>query len=183
MTIRIVYTNGKQLGRQFRFGVERFGERSAKAAQAAAKKAADEILRRGRANMRAAGDFDSARWQNGLQARISFTSRTDIRIRVTHSVFYWVVFEEGRVIRGKPLLWIPLDFAKDAQGVRAKDYPGRLFRVDRRVGAPLLLAAGGKPKYFGKEFVRIPKKFRLREIAASEASKLPTYYKRAMRNG
>lgn len=86
------------------------------------------------------------------------------------------------MISGKPLLWIPLDFASDAKGVRARDYPGRLFRVDRAGKAPLLLSDDG-PKYFGKEQVRIPKKWHLRQIAAQVSRKMNSYFKRAMRNG
>jgi hypothetical protein len=71
-----------------------------------------------------------------------------------------------------------LSFAKDAQGVRARDYPGKLFRVDRDGGkAPLLLGGSpATPKYFGKASVRIPKKFHLRDIIREGASKLKLFY-------
>jgi hypothetical protein len=68
------------------------------------------------------------------------------------------VFQEGRVIHGKPLLWIPLSFS-DAVGIRARDY-GPLFRVDRSGKSPLLLSPkDGEPKYSGHEQITIPKKF------------------------
>jgi hypothetical protein len=57
-----------------------------------------------------------------------------------------------------------LSFARDAQGVRARDYPQPLFRVNRKGKAPLLLTKGGEPKYFGKPRVRIPRKFHIRDI-------------------
>lgn len=188
MAVRLKFENGDQLGRKFEAQVKRYSERQIKALQATAFKAAEVIEEEGRADMRAGGNFGSPRWQDGFQARVSYTSRTDINVRVTHSVFYWKVFEFGAVIRGRPLLWIPLDFAVDAQGIRARDYPRPLFRVDRLGKAPLLMAGGGKggkaePKYFGKESVTIPKKFHLREIVKSVSRRLNRYYREALRNG
>jgi hypothetical protein len=92
---------------------------------------------------------------------------------------YWRVFQNGAIIQGKPLLWIPLSFATEAQGVSAKDYPGRLFRVDRKSGgAPLLMSADDKqPKYSGHESVRIPKKFHLVEIVTAEAKTFGALYR------
>jgi len=182
MVLRIVYQDGDQLGRKLKNRVGRFSERQIKAAQQAARDAANELLTRGRADIARAGNFRSDRWQQGLQARTSFQSRSDITIRLTHSVPYWVVFEEGRVIRGKPLLWIPLEFAADAKGVMARDYPSPLFRVDRQGKAPLLFSDDG-PKYFGKEQVTIPKKFHLRQIAAEVSRKMGTFFRKAMANG
>lgn len=182
MVVRLVYQNGKQLGPKFKNSTVRFGKRQIFAVQDAGKEAGETILKLGRADMAKAGNFSSQRWQAGLKVRTSYQSRTDITIRVTHDVPYWVVFEEGRVISGKPLLWIPLDFANDAQGVRAKDYPGQLFRVDRAGKAPLLVSDDG-PKYFGKEKVTIPKKFHLREIVAKVARTMPALFKKAMKNG
>ena len=86
-------------------------------------------------------------------------------------------------IFGKPLLWIPLSFSIAGQlKVRAKDYPGRLFRVDRSGKAPLLLDENG-PQYFGKASVRIPKKWRLRQIVKQAARDMSRFYREAMRRG
>lgn len=182
MTIGFKYENGDRLGKQFRFGVTRHKEKVVHAAQDTAREAAREIEDEGRANIRAGGNFGSARWQQGFHAKVSFQSRTDITIRITHDVRYWVVFEEGRVIHGRPLLWIPLEFARDAQKVRARDYPAPLFRVDRPGRAPLLVSKDG-PKYFGKEQVRIPRKWHLRQIVRDVARRLPAMYKRNMKRG
>lgn len=188
MTIKISFDNMDQIGRQFKNTTVRFGERAIVAAQAAAQKAAADLVSEGQADMAAGGNFKSARWQQGLQAKVSYQSRSDINIRYTHSVTYWRVFEYGAVIQGKPLLWIPLSFAEDAQGVSARDYSGQLFRIDRPGKAPLLMASGGKgqpaeAKYFGKDHVTIPQKFHLRDIARSVASRLSQYYKDAFKNG
>jgi hypothetical protein len=141
-----------------------------------------DIESEGRADIKAGGNFSSPRWQEGFQAKVSYQSRSAINIRVTHSVSYWRVFEFGATIKGKPLLWIPLDFATDAKGLRARDYPGKLFRVERPGKAPLLMSDTG-PKYFGKESVTIPKKWHLRQVVRNVAGRLNTYYREAMRNG
>lgn len=182
MSITFKYQDGDKIGRKFSFGTKRFGEKAIKAGQAAAKRAKDEIEYRGRQDIRAGGRFGSTRWQEGFHAKLSYQSRQDLSIRITHDVPYWVVFEEGRVIHGKPMLWIPLHFATEAWGIRARDYPLPLFRVDREGKAPLLLDATG-PKYFGKESVTIPKKWHLRQIVRDVSRHINQYYREAFNNG
>ena len=180
MAIDFKYVNGDKLGPKFKFGVQRYGKKVIRASQQTARIAVDEIEAEGRANIAAGGDFSSERWQRGFRARLSFTSRTDMSIRITHDVPYWVVFEEGRIIQGKPLLWIPLSFS-DAVGIRASEY-GALFRVNRKSGAPLLLSKDDKqPKYFGKEQVTIPQKFHIREIIERVASRMGEIFKSKLR--
>lgn len=173
----------QKLGKSFGRRSNKMSERCIKALQGSAYVVAERIETRGRNNMRRAGNFGSARWQEGFRALVSYRSRTNIRIRITHAVSYWRVFQHGARIRGNPLLWIPLDFAADAKGILARNYPGRLFRVDRQGKAPLLLTDGGKPKYFGKESVRIPKKFRLIEISREVFRSLPAIYRGIMKRG
>lgn len=123
------------------------------------------VEKRGRSDIKAAGKF-GPRWTDGFHAR-AWARGMEQEIRIFSDVPYFRIFEFGGVIQGKPLLWIPLSFASDAQGVSARDYPGGLFRVDRKNGgAPLLLSSkDGQPKYFGKESVTIPQKFHIRDIA------------------
>jgi hypothetical protein len=143
----------------------------------AANQASTEILERGRADISGAGQFGN-RWTSGLTSQITEQPKT-VTITVRHAVPYWSVFQYGKTIRGKPLLWIPLSFAREAQGVRARDFPGRLFRVDRKAGgAPLLLSAADKqPKYHGQTEVTIPKKFHLVEICHDVAGQLGQLYR------
>lgn len=183
MTITFKYENGDKLGRKFSYGVSKFREKAIKSAQAVARQCKDEIEYRGRNDIRAGGNFGSARWQEGFHAKLSYQSRGDMSIRITHDVPYWLVFEEGRTIYGKPLLWIPLHFATDAWGVRARDFPGKLFRVDRKNGKAPLLHDGHEPKYFGKESVTIPKKWHLREITKDVSRSVNQKYKEAMSRG
>lgn len=183
MTITFKYENGAQLGPKFKTQVKNFTKKQVTAIQTAANHAAQEIETLGRANIRAGGDFSSARWQEGFRAKVSFASSVNITIRITHAVRYWKVFEEGRTIRGKPLLWIPLSFSQAGQlKVRARDFPGKLFRVDRPGRAPLLMNEAG-PQYFGKTSVRIPRKWHLRDIVRRTARRMSTFYREAMRRG
>jgi hypothetical protein len=133
----------------------------------------------------AGGNFSSRRWQQGFRAKISFGSRQDLKIRVTHDVPYWKVFEDGATIRGNPLLWIPMRGSEAAaRGVRARDFGQPLFRVDRKAGgAPLLMSSGGHVQYFGKESVRIPKKWSLRAVVRGVARRMGQLYREAMRRG
>jgi hypothetical protein len=175
--IRITLGN-KQAGAQFKRSMFRQSARVRQASRQAAQEAAKRIEDEGRADISAAGNFGS-RWTEGFRATVS-EGGGHILIRVSEDVPYWTVFQDGKVIEGKPLLWIPLDFATDAKGINARDYPGQLFRVDRKVGAPLLMS--GKPaeaKYFGKEQVTIPKKFHLREICTSVARDMKNIYRAA----
>lgn len=176
MTIRITF-DGKQAGRKFTYGMKRQATRVTRAASKTARDVGELMEKEGRANiLMAKGKFGS-RWRQGLHAKVTHGGG-NYRISMMHDVPYWRVFEYGATIHGKPLLWIPLSFATDAKGVRARDYPGQLFRVDRKSGAaPLLLTPPGIPKYFGKASVTIPQKFHLREVAASISRDIPVLYR------
>lgn len=146
----------------------------------AGKAASELILQRGRADISSAGKFGS-RWTTGLTAPVT-VEEDKIVISVRQQVSYWRVFEYGHITKGRPLLWIPLSFASDAQGKRASEY-GALFRVDRKGGkAPLLLSVKDKqPKYFGKSQVRIPKKFHIVQITHDVAGEFDALYRSAIR--
>lgn len=174
--------DGDKVGTQFKKRVRNFSDRQIKAIQSCADRAKDDILVEGRANIAAGGNFSSARWQEGLQVKKSYRSRSDISLRVTHAVFFWRVFEYGARIVGRPMLWIPLGFAREAKGVLARDFHEPLFRVDRAGKAPLLLSKSG-PKYFGKESVYVPKKWQLKRVIYNVSRRMNRYYKEAMRNG
>lgn len=170
----------RQIGRDFRFRFVRESMRVARAVAATAIEIARRIEEAGRADIAGAGNFGS-RWTQGFHAYPQI-GLAETHIRMVHDVPYWTVFETGKVIRGQPLLWIPLSFAKDAQGIRARDYPRPLFRVDRKSGAaPLLMTrtpgGGAEAKYFGKEKVTIPQKFHLRDIGRRIAGQMGAVYK------
>jgi len=145
---------------------------------ATAKEMATRIKQQGDADMQKAGKFGS-RWTAAFKSVARLQGGVKYLIQTTHAIPYYTVFQYGATIRGKPLLWIPLSFAQDAQKVMARNFPGGLFRVDRKGGkAPLLLSRKtGEPKYFGKTKVRIPKKFHLVEICRKVARQAKTIYK------
>lgn len=178
--LRIKFEND-QLGPKFKRNRVRDGERVLASARAAALDAQKELLTRGRLDIKQAGNF-GRRWTEGLTAPIT-EGGGRIVLNVKHAVPYFMVFQKGKVIRGKPMLWIPLSFS-NAVGIRARDFKEPLFRVNRKGKAPLLLSAKDKkPKYFGKLSVRIPKKFHILEIGREVARKLKEFYRVRMAKG
>lgn len=173
MPVRVIY-NGKQLGPQFRRGAKRDYDRVARSVTSAVYESATVIRKRGAADIKSSGNFGS-RWTRGLRTRVSPPRgqfSVDAQIIIDHDLQEKGarLFEYGGVVRGKPLLWIPLSFARDAKGIRARDYPQPLFRVDRLGKAPLLMTVeGAEPKYFGKESITMPRKWHLRDIGRSVA--------------
>lgn len=181
MTTVRVYFDNDRIGPKFQRSVYRQADNVRQSMRLAAKETADDIVALGRADIGQAGRFGS-RWMQGLHADVT-EGGGNIRLAVYHDVWYWRVFEKGAVINGKPMLWIPLSFATDAQGVFARDYPGGLFKVERAGKAPLLLSREDKkPKYFGKESVTIPKKFHLAEISRRAAQQLGDLYRRIFKS-
>jgi hypothetical protein len=176
-----LYFEGEQIGPRFHRGTVRQRTAVLSAVRLASKRVEEETLKQGRANIAGAGNFGN-RWTQGLHVTIT-EGGGHVRIETTHDVPYFMVHQRGAIIRGKPLLFIPFSFATDAQGVSARDYPGSLFRVQRKSdGLIMLLSAGdGEPKYFGKTQVKIPKRFRVVEIATAVARKFSDYYAAALK--
>jgi hypothetical protein len=170
-----VYINGDKVGPTIGRVLATQSDLVREGVQAAAIDFVSAFRARAAADIAGAGKFGS-RWTDGFTATVS-QGGGNVKIDITHQVPYFNVFQYGATIRGKPMLWIPLSFASDAKGILARNY-GRLFRVDRKVGAPLLLAPGkpAQPKYFGKESVTIPKKFHTVEIAREMAQGFREFY-------
>ena len=170
-----VYVNGDKVGPTIGRILATQSDLVREATQAAAVDFVSAFRARAAADIAAAGHFGS-RWTDGFTASVT-QGGGNIAISISSQVPYFNVFQYGAVIHGKPMLWIPLSFATDAKGIRARDY-GQLFRVERKQGAPLLLAPGkpAQPKYFGKESVTIPKKFHTIEIAREMAAGFREFY-------
>lgn len=172
-----------QAGAKLRQTARRHSEGVRRAIRETANIVAAEIKREGDADIAKAGNF-GPRWTDGFTVEVTQGGGNTI-ITARMAVPYWRVFQFGNVTHGKPMLWIPLSFATDAIGVSARDYPGPLFRVDRKQGAPLLMTPGSdgaQAKYFGKESVTIPKKFHLVEIAKEIGGRMAGIY-RSIRKG
>jgi hypothetical protein len=185
MTTLRLYFKGARAGPLLQRSIRQKADNVRSAARSAAADALVTILARARANIASAGNF-GRRWTEGFKGEIS-EGGGNIRLAFTHDVPYFMVFQRGATIKGKPLLWIPLSFAEDAQGVMARDFPLPLFRVDRKGKVPLLFAfepdsdEPAAPKYFGKRQVRIPKKFRVLEIIREVARTLKDTYRNKLR--
>lgn len=80
----------------------------ANAAQGAIVWAADTVKTDGRAAIGAAGF--STRWQNALRVNVfpKTGASIDAAAYVFHKIPYADVFEAGAMIRGRPILWVPL---------------------------------------------------------------------------
>ena len=151
------------------------------AAVQAMEEVRDEILQKGRENISGAGNF-GARWTDGLKGEVTEAGPGEVDLTITHDVPYFMVFQRGARISGKPLLAIPLSFAGVPKGLYARNFPGGLFRVDRRSGRPLLLSrADRQPKYFLIDSVTIPKKFQVLEIIAQVSRTLRSKFLKILR--
>lgn len=169
----------RSIARSYRAMLSDHSERNKQALRLAGEGALEEMLRRGRADIAGAGRFGT-RWTRGLRGSVD--ARGDnINVAVTHDVPYFDVHQEGRTIRGRPLLWIPLSYT--GVTVRARDYQNPLVRVDRKSGAaPLLLDVVDKrPVYVGLRSVKIPKRFHVVEIIREVAKTIPQRFAVARR--
>lgn len=181
--IRISFI-GENPGLLFARSAGKQAERVRKAMRAAAQDVVDETLARGREDIQASGNFGSSRWLDGLKMNKTEGGGV-IKLQLSHDVSYFMAHQTGATIRGKPLLYIPFDFADDAKEVNARNYPGRLFKVVRKKDSlPLLFSIGppAVPKYFGKTEVTLKKRFHVLEIARQVARRLGEYYSQRFRS-
>jgi hypothetical protein len=172
------YFKEQRTGPLFSRGTARGGDVTRDIMRATANDIATAFIKAAGEDIKGAGKFGS-RWTDGFTANVT-QGGGNIRLDIDHQVPYFSTFTKTTTIQGKPMLWIPLSFAADAIGKRARDY-GPLFRVDRRGGkAPLLFSFGQKPaepKYFGKSSVTIPQKFHTFEIARAVAARAGEFFK------
>lgn len=117
----------------------------AKAAQGAIAWAADTVKTEGRASI-AAGGF-STRWQNALRVNVypKTGASAAAAAYVFHNIPYADVFENGAVIRGKPILWVPLPGTpqKLGSGAFAKRITPALY--EDKIGPLILLPNTKRP--------------------------------------
>jgi len=173
-----LFFEGERLGPKFQRGTIRQRDAVLSSVRTATSQVTEDGLTKARQQISQAGNFGQ-RWTSGLRATQT-EGGGSIRVAVTHDIPYFMVHQRGATIRGKPLLWIPLSFARDALGVRARDYPGSLFRVDRAGKSPLLMTSTGsgeaEAKYSGHASVKIPKRFRTLEILRESFLRLNEFY-------
>lgn len=172
----------------------------AKAATAAVREAGEIAKRNGRASVAAGGL--SRKWQNALRVKIYPPQGDSIRPAafIYHKIQYAGVFEDGAVIRGQPLLWLPLPGVPIRRGhpMTAAQYArsvGPLVSVERPGRPPLLFAkpragrrgrragagAERKPLYVGLSSVAIHKRFDIKGAVQKAAAQLPQLYAKNLR--
>lgn len=173
----------------------------AKAATAAVREAGEIAKRDGRASIAAAGF--SRKWQNALRVNIYPPQGDSLRPAafIFHKIRYAGVFEEGAVIAGQPLLWLPLPSVPLRRGrpMTPSQYVrsiGPLVSAQRPGGPPLLFSkyrsgrrrrkAGNqdrKPLYIGLTSVEIAKRFDIKGAARNAAAQLPDLFEKHLRAG
>lgn len=165
-----VYLSGPNLVAALAQTTRKASAQTRKKMAGAMREAEKAILVQGRQDIQSAGNF-GPRWTEGLRGEID-EAEDKVTLTVTHSVPYWSVFQSGKLIRGQPLLWIPLP------GVDPSER-GDFFQTSKK-GNLLLFKREGReitPVRVGKESVNIPKKFHLVEICKDVAGTLGQLYK------
>lgn len=165
----------KSIKPQIDESIERLKQRVQKTTADATKQLADTILSEGRADIANAGRF-TGDWISGFTYEISEDGKT---IVFHHSKRLWRIFQAGAKIQGKPLLWIPVQ----PGGPRARDFPGRLFQVQRKKkrGVPLLMSAEDKQvKYIGVKRVVLRRRFHLLKIIRDEVKNMRHLFRDGM---
>src|SRR3954462_8054815 len=174
----------------------------AKAATAAIRDAGEIAKRDGRASIAASGF--SRKWQNALRVNIYPPQGDSLRPAafIYHKIRYAGVFEEGAVIGGQPLLWLPLPNVPLRRGrpMTPSQYArsvGPLVSVQRPGSPPLLFpkyrssrrrrrgksSPERKPLYVGLSSVAIAKRFNIRGAAQNAAAQLPSLFEKHLRAG
>jgi len=140
----------------------------AEAAVAALRETAANAVQEGRQDIAAAGRF-GPQWQKGLQfltkgANKGGTPSLQAEAIIFHKFAIAGIFEQGGMISGKPLLWIPTTRG----GPPPKKSGKRLFSATVR-GQPMMFDAADrdrnkKPLYVGVPQVHIRKLFHITAI-------------------
>ncbi len=154
--------------------------KATRAIQSTMEEVRDDIKAAGDADIQAGGNF-GRRWTDSLHVEVRRKSGS-FDIVAFHTIPYAHVFETGFVVKGKPLLWVPLS-GTDAVGKSASQYGGNLFYVDRskRGLKPLLgSVSDGQMKYVGLDEAHLTKRFHLTEIFRLMSKKLKSVFKSQM---
>lgn len=151
------------------------------------RQGASLLLKRGRANIAAAGF--SSKWQAAWKVNVFANEGTlSPAIFGHHTIPFSNVFEKGARIAGKPLLWLPLpNIPKFLGGKRTTPelwvrVVGPLASVRRHSGGKPLLV--GKlpgtqenvPLFVGVPAVKIGKRFDLARVGESVSDDLPAIF-------
>jgi len=168
-----LYLQGERADKVLLRKASRDADRVRTAARGAAQDALDFALTRARVDLKSQGRL-GAKYVDSLQGKIT-EGGGNIRVSITNDEPGFDFFQTGGTIKGKPLMWIPVDNS----GISAKDYAGRLVNVKRKNGGtPILLDTNSRTvKYVGVTEVNVPKRFNTAEIVEQAAGKLQGFYR------
>lgn len=181
MAFRVKFNGKEAAGASERWG-KKNKARFQRALDVSSEEARDTIKREGDASIRAGGNFRDSWTDAFIVDRVKTTTGYSITVGFSQDRWYGLIFEYGGIIKPRTadLLWIPLSHT--GVKVRARDYPGGLFRVDRKVGRPLLLSrTTGEPIYFGISQVKQRRRFFIRDVIRRTRTQFGNMYRRAMR--
>ena len=151
---------------------------AARAVDDAAKLAVDQ----GRANIASAGF--PPRWQNALAYGTDTGGNpSSPSATIFDRIGFASVFETGKTIGGKPLLWLPIE-SNLGTGVKSpKKYGKKLVSVNVAGKPPLLFDASDRkrgPLFVGVSQVNIRKRFDLRRIITEAAGQMGEFYQKRL---
>lgn len=179
MSFRLRFV-GLDFGTAYRTAVAEDLRLMAKAIKLTTLDIAQSIEREGKRDIAGAGKF-GRKWIEGFHVDVTPRSGalTNSVISVSHDIPFAFIFETGGTIRGKPIMWVPLSFAKLRKD---EDFTGGMFRVNRKGKPPLLFSViDKKPKFVGLARVFLRKRFHIRRIVLEQFRRIPQTYERFMR--
>ena len=148
----------------------------------AVRDAANVAIRKGRANIASAG-FPK-RWQNALVYAFYPNEGKDPAALIFDKLPYASVFEFGATIRGRPLLWLPIE-QNLPHGVHSpKQYGRQLVSVNIAGKRPLMFDKFNRlrgPLFVGVSSVEIRKRFNLMQIFAAAAARVGKFYEKRLK--
>jgi hypothetical protein len=149
-----------------------------KVAKDVVKDAADEALKKGRANIAASGL--RGRFATGLKKRFYPNNNTgNPAALIYHTKWYSIVFERGaHITGGEHLLWLPVEQNLPRAIRSPSEYDGPLVSVNVAGKAPMLFdprrRADG-PLFVGVRTATIRKRLDLYRIFAAAAARIPEF--------
>lgn len=149
------------------------------AAIGAVKDAEAIAVRNGRANIASAGF--PARWQAALTSRFYRNDGFNPAALIYHKFGIASVFERGKSISGKPMLWLPIERNHPGRPRKPAFYGNKLRSVNR--GRRPLLFLGKVPLFFGIPRVQIRRRFNLLAIFKAAADQVPEFLAKRLNPG
>lgn len=170
-------------GKQFRRNMDALSDATAEAIGRTARKTGSTLAKEIFRDIQSAGHFGKS-WRNAVKTETvpkrGPASSATVTVRYSSSPLgsFAQAFEEGALIRGRPLLWIPLSFTRlRMSAAKYARTQGGLFRVDRNGKPPLLFSKKDrKPKYVGLSEVHLRKRFHIKETIERVVARVPSFY-------